>query len=268
MHQPQGIVLNTLHIRVTSIVQFCFSLWRVSRINFQVLYLYDNQIDAIEGLEFATNLQYLSLQNNFIKEIPDLQLQDLAKLHLEDNEISYVAGLDSCLKLEELHISSQRIPTFTSLNFDPNTLDCLARSLLVLDISGNGISTLVSFHVLSNLRKLLCTHNSIVDIAELEAIVRLRYLTEASFTANPCANHRKYRDTVIAASSDSLRVLDEVPVLRHQQIAIRGLVEHRKKLGTFAGGHPFMEMDGVSGDMSGAYDLDGAEMEGFEGQGL
>ena len=204
------------------------------------MYLYDNQIEVIENLDFATSLQHLQLSNNYIKEFPDLQLPHLAKLYMDDNELTYIAGLDNCLKLEELHISNQRIPTFTSVSFDQNTLMALSRSLQVLNVSGNGINSLEQFLCLTNLRKFFCSANAVTDLKEIEMIVGLYRLAEASFIGNPCCSNRRYRDTVMAASSDSLRILDDVPVQRHQQIAVRGLMAHRRKL---IPAYPFEEGD-------------------------
>lgn len=59
---------------------------------------------------------------------------------------------------------------------------------------------------------------------------------------NPCASVKKYRDYAIAASSDALRMLDEVPVLRHQQVAVRGLMDHRRKIGATYGDTTYTEI--------------------------
>jgi protein phosphatase 1 regulatory subunit 42 len=214
--------------------------------NLKVLYLYDNQIERIENLEFATSLQCLQLSNNNIKEFPDMQLPHLTKLYMDDNEVTFVAGLEACSKLEELHLSNQRIPTFSSVTFDPDALMALSKTLQVLEISGNGIRSLEQFLCLTSLRKLFCANNEVGELSEVEAIVGLYRLAEATFSGNPCCNQRKYRDTVMAASSDSLRILDGVPLLRHQQIAVRGLVSHRKKL---AVSYPYPDMKDEMGDM-------------------
>jgi len=197
----------------------------------KVLYLYDNQIEAIENLDFANILQYLLLQNNNVKEIPHLPMPQLTKLYLDENEITYVGGLEECTKLEELHVASQRLPSFSSLQFDPISLEAIGRTLQVLEISNNGIQLLRPFGVLNNLRKLFCANNNVVDVTEIEAIISLSQLAEATFLGNPCCSDLKYRDYAIGASSDALKVLDGVPVQRHQQIAIRGLMIHRRKCG-------------------------------------
>jgi protein phosphatase 1 regulatory subunit 42 len=183
-------------------------------------------------MEFATLLQYLYLQNNSIAEIPELPLPNLTKLLLDENHISYVTGLEKCTKLEELRIGNQAFPLHTSLTFDPNSLSAISRTLQALDISGNGISTFSPFSVLRNLRKLFAGDNEVIDLSEVEDIIRLPRLEEAVFLGNPCCNIKRYRDYAVGASSNALKILDNVPVLKHQQTAIRGLMDHRRKLGT------------------------------------
>lgn len=200
----------------------------------QVLYLYDNQIEVIQNLNFSSVLQYLYLHNNLIKEIPQLNLPQLKKLLLDDNEIQTVSGLTHCSNLEELHIARQRLPSYASLQFQRDSLQCIARSLQVLEVSGNGIVLLSPFCTLYNLRKLYCQDNKILDLAEIEMIVSLPLLEEANFLGNPCCSQFKYRDTAIGASSDSFQILDELAIPKHQQVAIRGLMAHRRKLGAMS----------------------------------
>jgi protein phosphatase 1 regulatory subunit 42 len=203
--------------------------------NIKVIYLYDNQIEEIENLDFATQLQYLYLQNNLIRDIPTLIMPNLTKLYLEENEIGFVCGLEQCLKIQELYMARQRLPMYQQLQFDYASLQAISRTLQILDISGNGISQLVPFTCLYKLRRLFCEKNAITDIAEIEAIISLPELEEATFMGNPCCEQMggKYRDYTVGASSDALVMLDNLPVLRHQQIAMRGLSAHRKKLGLY-----------------------------------
>lgn len=189
--------------------------------NIKVLYLYDNQIEKIENLDFALNLQYLQLQNNVISEIPALAMPSLMKLYLDDNRISFCSGLDRCTKLEELHIANQALPIHVSLQFDPKSLYAISRTLMTLEISRTGIQILAPFAVLQNLRKLFCSNNRIEDVDEIKDIISLRFLSEADFKGNPCCSLLKYRDHAISASSDSLVLLDEIPIQRHQQLAIK-----------------------------------------------
>lgn len=199
--------------------------------NLKVLYLYDNLIENIENLNFAGILQYLYMHNNFIKQLPVLTMPSLKKLYLDDNEIQEVSGLQECPRLEELHVARQRLPTFTTLKFEDASLRNLSRSMQVLEISGNNISILAPFMVLYNLRKLICMDNTVIDLGEVEGIVSLPRIEEANFIGNPCCALKRYRDTAIGASSDTFIMLDDLPIPKHQQIAIRGLMDHRRKIG-------------------------------------
>ena len=176
-------------------------------------------------------LSYLYLQNNLILNIPYLDLSNLTKLYLDNNAIQYVSGLEACVKLEELHVANQRLPSFTSINFDEITLEALSSTLQVLEISGNSIISLEPFSKLRNLRKFLCENNQIIDFGTLEAVVTLRYIEEVKFTGNPCCALKGYKDFCIGSSSESLLILDDIPLQKHQQIAMRGLQAHRQKIG-------------------------------------
>ena len=197
-----------------------------------MLYLYENQIDEIKNLSFSNILSYVYLQSNNITEIPPLNLPNLKKLYLDENEIKLVSGLQDCSMLEELHIAKQRLPTFTPLEFQFETLTRLVRTLQVIDVSGNGITILSQFQILTNLKKMLCQDNNVINLGEVEnLILSLPRLEEANFYGNPCCKQAKYRDIAIGASPDNIHDLDDIPIPKHQQIAIRGLMIHRRNLG-------------------------------------
>ena len=82
------------------------------------IYLYDNQIERIENLDFALSLQYLQLQNNVITEIPPLNMPSLTKLYLDDNRIHTCSGLERCIRLEELHLANQSLQDNFPLQFE------------------------------------------------------------------------------------------------------------------------------------------------------
>ena len=201
--------------------------------NLKVLYLYDNNISQVasDALDFAQGLQYIYLQNNQLTEIPVMSATTLRKLNFDENEISLVSGLENCPKLEELRIADQRLPNFTSLNFDQPSLDAISHRLECLDISGNNISNLRQFGCLYNLKKLFASNNNVVDLYEIESIIGLSQLAEANFLGNPCASVQNYRDYAIGAASDSFRILDDLSFQRHQQVAIRALMQFRRRAG-------------------------------------
>ena len=224
--------------------------------NLKVLYLYDNCISKIENLDFTTNLQYLQLQNNSINEIPPMPFPALIKLYIDENSVEYLTGLERCTKLEELRIARQRLPAQISLQFDPKSLGAFSRTLLSLDISGNGIVNCSPFLVLRGLRKLLCSDNKLDNLDDMKDLISLPYLGEIDFRGNPACAISKYRDHMISASSDALTVLDELAVPKHQQVAIKGLMKHRRRI---------MGMGYIEAQMqSGAEQMNMSEFENAE----
>lgn len=175
-------------------------------------------------------------------------MTNLQKLFLDENEIQYVTGLESCQQLEELHVARQRLPAFASLQFDPNSLRSIAHSLKVLNVSGNNIINLQQFLNFSNLIEFYCQDNNIIDIYEIENLVKLRTLRVANFSGNPCCKIRKYRDIVIANANEyNFEILDELEIPKHQFIAIKGLSAHRDRLGS----NPYRDTHIASREKSG-----------------
>ena len=175
-------------------------------------------------------------------------MSNLTKIYLDNNAIEFVSGLEGCGKLEELHLAYQRLPQYVSLEFDPSTLDSLSGTLQVLEISGNAVTSLEPFAKLRNLRKLFAENNSIPEFSSLEGIVSLHFIEEAKFSGNPCCSVKGYRDFCIGASSDSLTMLDDLPILKHQQVAMRGLQAHRRKIGAAMSMRKQRGPDGGLGD--------------------
>lgn len=72
--------VRALHKRLR--IPMCgFNIYLPSVVFFQVLYLYENQIEHIENLESATNtLTHLYLQRNKIKKIENMKFPKLSKL--------------------------------------------------------------------------------------------------------------------------------------------------------------------------------------------
>ena len=68
------------------------------------------------------------------------------------------------------------------------------------------------------------------NLDDMKDLVSLPYLGEVDFRGNPGCRLTKYRDHMISASSDALTTLDGVPVPKHQQVAIKGLMKHRRRI--------------------------------------
>ena len=76
----------------------------------QKLYLGDNEISEIEGLDALKELQHLWLQGNRIERIEGLDaLKELRHLWLENNRIERIEGLESLKKLKKLHLGGNPV---------------------------------------------------------------------------------------------------------------------------------------------------------------
>ncbi|KFW12293.1 Protein phosphatase 1 regulatory subunit 42, partial [Eurypyga helias] len=170
--------------------------------NLRVLYLYDNQISQIQNLDFASNITHLYLQNNHITCIENLSsLKNLEKLYLGGNCITVVEGLDKLEEIRELHIESQHLPLGEKLLFDPRSLRSLAKSLSVLNISGNNIDELEDLAVLENLSYLRAVDNQLQHMKDLDVVLnKWTKLRSMDLTGNPICHKPKYRDRVVVQS--------------------------------------------------------------------
>ncbi len=82
----------------------------------QTLYLSNNKISQIEGLEKLVGLEELSLSDNKIVEIKGLeQLVRLQELNLSHNLISEIAGLERLASLQLLDLSNNNISDLRAL---------------------------------------------------------------------------------------------------------------------------------------------------------
>ncbi|NXH39752.1 PPR42 phosphatase, partial [Dicaeum eximium] len=177
--------------------------------NLRVLYLYDNHINQIQNLDFASNITHLYLQNNRISSIENLSsLKKLEKLYLGGNYITVVEGLEKVGELRELHIESQHLPLGEKLLFDPVSLNSLAKSLSVLNISNNNIDELEELGVLEKLSYLKAVDNQLKHLKDLDAVLKKwPKLRRIDLTGNPVCQKPKYKDAIILLSP-SLESLD------------------------------------------------------------
>lgn len=127
----------------------------------------DNKIAKIEGLTSNKSLTLLSLRQNQIQKIENLDNLHLEELNLSQNDIKRITGLS-------------RLP-------------CLK----TLDLSKNHIEHLVGLQAIESLRFLNLSLNNIVKVLQLQFIERLGLLTELDFSYNPIQNKKHYRSQVL-----------------------------------------------------------------------
>ncbi|KAK6618266.1 hypothetical protein RUM44_002717 [Polyplax serrata] len=203
-----------------------------------VVYLQNNLLQTIQNLDNFPRLTHLHLEHNYISKMENLKnLTSLKKLYLGSNEISVVEGLEGLKDLVELHLENQRLPQGETLYFDPRTLSHLAKSLKVLNISNNNITSIQCLDGLVWLRKLLVERNLIKDINDVtETLSCLTNLEEFYSQGNPVASDRKYLDAIVVATK-TLRVLDGKAVNEKTRTFITNMWnqrENRRRLSAFS----------------------------------
>ena len=184
----------------------------------RVLYLYDNVIRRMSGLERLTKLTHLYLQNNRIERVAGLENSpSLVKLYLDGNKITLVDGLEACVALEELHVSGQKLEPPEELRFDPACLRSLSRTLQVLNASHNPLRDPRPIRELVQLRRLTLEKCAVESVRDLEPVLlncaRLRSL---DVRGNPFAKNPKHRDHVTLLS-DSLQTLNDREIKPHER---------------------------------------------------
>jgi len=133
-----GRTLNVLDmsfnvIRDMAPVQFCPNLVE--------LYLANNKIKEIKGLQSLTKLRKLDLGANRIRQIPIQEfsgpLSDtLEELWLGKNKIEFIEGLDNLKKLRRLDIQSNRLTRIQNLYSQNDTLEELYLADNAIDDQG------------------------------------------------------------------------------------------------------------------------------------
>ena len=150
------------------------------------------QIKDLTGLEFATNLSHLILDNNEISNLSALEgLTNLTRLSLGSNNISDLLPLKGLTKLTHLSIGRNQITDLSPLQ-DLVNLELLSltyneisdlspiknlTTLMELDLEGNQLSEVTILKDLTNLTHLSLRRNKISDISPLKDLRTLTYLS-------------------------------------------------------------------------------------------
>ena len=129
----------------------------------------DAGISDLTGLEFATNLTWLSLGGNNISDLSPLAgLTNLTQLALEGNNISDLSPLAGLTNLTDLGLGGNNISDLSPLAGLTN--------LTQLTLGLNNISDLSALRGLTNLTWLTLGNNNISDVSSLSGLTRLTYL--------------------------------------------------------------------------------------------
>ena len=154
-------------------------------------------------------MTHLYLQNNMIQRIEGLNFMvNLTKLYIGFNKIIVLENLEKCTKLKELHVEYQEIPAGEKMLLDPRTLIALSSTLMVLNISGNNIESIRDILILSKLTQLSCKDNQLTSMTELSKVLSsLGSLWKFDIEGNPLCRKPKFRDRIIVMTQ-SVSILD------------------------------------------------------------
>lgn len=121
-----------------------------------------NKISSMRGLEHLTNIRELWLGSNRIPRV-DVDLSafaHLTKLALTSNRLTSMEGLERVTSLEELYVSDNGITELCDLS--------ALQNLRVLDVAANKLTGLGGVGMLQRLTDLWANGNAIVDLDGVE----------------------------------------------------------------------------------------------------
>ncbi len=133
------------------------------------LYLENNQLTKIEGLEKLSNLSTLWLENNQLTKIEGLdKLSNLSELLLYNNQLTKIEGLENLSKLSSLWLQNNKLAKIEGLEKLGN--------LSSLELVDNQIIKIEGLENLSNLSSLGLHNNKLTKIEGLEKLGNLSSL--------------------------------------------------------------------------------------------
>jgi len=152
-------------------------------------------IQDLSGLEYAVNLNYLSLADNLISDLSSLaNLNSLREMSLENNQISDLTPLANLTGMQDLNLSYNQLTEISSLanltalyelTLEGNQIADISvlankKVLWVLELGNNDISDISPLSGATALRSVNIMNNNVSDISSLE---NLSYL-EAVYAWN------------------------------------------------------------------------------------
>lgn len=126
-------------------------------------------LSTTAGLENATELVYLDLSNNTIRNISSLSsLRNLREVYLQNNALSDLSSLSSIKTITRLNVSGNALTTITPI--------CNITGLVWLDASNNQLTSVAQIGNLTKLRELYLSKNLLTDLERLDACAALEIL--------------------------------------------------------------------------------------------
>jgi len=212
----------------------------------RVLYLYDNRIIDMQGLQKTKHLTHLHLQNNRIREISGLgSCSTLEKLYLDGNQLTKIDGLSGCVRLKALHVSNQKprddddedddesgSKSSSRLTLDPPSFAALAGSLTRLDVSRNDLygQTVwaTSMSLLSKLENLDVSNCGIGSVDDLKLLLaKCGRLANLSCGGNPFELTDKKNREKITVAGESLTAVNGKEITHKERVFLTRLDRRR-----------------------------------------
>eukprot|EP00325_Prymnesiales_sp_UTEX-LB-985_P033813 CAMPEP_0174739360 /NCGR_PEP_ID=MMETSP1094-20130205/71462_1 /TAXON_ID=156173 /ORGANISM="Chrysochromulina brevifilum, Strain UTEX LB 985" /LENGTH=256 /DNA_ID=CAMNT_0015942919 /DNA_START=106 /DNA_END=876 /DNA_ORIENTATION=+ len=188
----------------------------------KALYLFDNEIQILEGLGPLAQLTHLYAQNNSISEVAsDVgSLTRLRKLYLNGNRLRSLTPLAPLVALEELQVSSQKLPAGMALDLGAAALGMMS-GLRVLAVANNGLMSVNDLKCCKALEVVDLSKNQLRTLADMADLITAAPVRELDLRGNEISDSRVELDSVIVASPtmQSLNGRDlmqsERPYLQH-----------------------------------------------------
>jgi len=173
----------------------------------KALYLFDNEIEVLDGLCNLTQLTHLYCQNNAISRIVDDvgTLTRLRKLYLNGNCLSSLETLAPLAGLEELHASSQRLPDGAMLDLAPGALSRMS-GLKVLALANNGLRSVNDLACCRSLQTVDLAKNQLSTISSLLGLIGASPISDLDLRDNDVSDSRQELDAIIVRSASIKRL--------------------------------------------------------------
>lgn len=214
-----------------------FQLLLITELNAHDYYI--NDIENLEGIQYCTNLESLSLDDNDISDIIVLQgLNKLKDLSLRNNNIEDITHLQNLVNLETLSIGINNITDISSLQRfvklkelyaeynNISNIDVLNNmsSLNRLDLRHNKVKDINSMQSLNNLNSAYLNDNNITNIDSLGQLHNLKYLELDNNSISDISALAKI-DLIEVTIKNQNIVLNDINIKRITNIEIKNIVK-------------------------------------------
>lgn len=184
--------------------------------NLRELFIANNKITTIAGLENCTKLEVLDVGYNRIRKIEGLSsCVNLRDLWMGKNKITKIEGLSNLSKLKRLDIQNNRLTTIENLDSVCDTVeeiylasngindaglqgvngvtDLAFPKLETIDLSKNRLTKLRDLSKLTTLKELWISENGVSDFEEVSTLAPLTSLETIYLEHNPLSRDFTYR---------------------------------------------------------------------------